>query len=244
MAMAWPGGFHHSKIAWYSAGMIDFDTLTAQRHSVRAFTNQPVTRQQVEDICTIARRAPSGANLQPGTFHVLTGKALAGLSERLMQAVQEGAPIESEYSYFPRPMPPALKSRQREAGYALYQALGIGRRDVQGRRDQFARNYAFFGAPVGIVVTIDRAMGKGCFMDLGMSLMAMLLAAEAAGLGATGIGALANYGSVVHGHLDLPPQELVVCGVALGHPDRTAAVNRFRTTRAALSEFTSFRGFD
>jgi nitroreductase len=224
--------------------MIDFDTLTAQRHSVRAFTDQPVSRQQIEEICTLARRAPSGANLQPGKFHVLAGAALAGLSGRLMQAVQEGAAIESEYSYFPRPMPSTLKSRQRAAGYALYQALGIARRDVQGRRDQFARNYAFFGAPVGIVVTIERSMGKGCFMDLGMALMSLLLAAQSKGLGATGIGALANYGSVVHQHLALPKNELVVCGVALGHPDRDAPVNQFRTERAELSEFTSFRGFD
>ncbi len=224
--------------------MTDFDTLTSRRQSIRAFTDQPVTRAEIEEICTIARRAPSGANLQPGTFHVLTGAALSGLSTRLMQAVQDGTPVETEYSYFPNPMPSELKSRQRAAGYALYQALGIARRDVQGRRDQFARNYAFFGAPVGIVVTIDRAMGKGCFMDLGMSLMSLLLAAEARGLGATGIGALANYGSVVHRHLELPERELVVCGVALGHPDRAAPVNQFRTERAELSEFTSFRGFD
>ena len=224
--------------------MTDFDTLTARRHSVRAFTDQPVTRLQVERICTIARRAPSGANLQPGVFHVLAGDVLAGLGARLMQAVQDNAPVETEYSYFPRPMPAELKARQRAAGYALYQALGIGRRDVQGRREQFARNYTFFGAPVGIVVTIDKDMGKGCFMDLGMSLMTLLLAAEAEGLGATGIGALSNYGSVVHQHLELSKSELVVCGIALGHPDRTAAVNQFRTERAELSEFASFQGFD
>lgn len=224
--------------------MTDLDTLTANRHSVRAFTDQPVPRDQLQKICQIARRAPSGANLQPGSFHVLTGAPLADLSACLMQAVDDGASIETEYSYFPQPMPANLKARQRAAGYALYQALGIGRRDVQGRRDQFARNYGFFGAPVGIVVTIDRAMGKGCFMDLGMSLMTLLLAAEAFGLGATGIGALANYGSVVHRQLDLPQSELVVCGIAIGHPDRSAPVNQFRTRREPLDSFTSFRGFD
>jgi nitroreductase len=224
--------------------MTDFDRLTAQRHSVRAFTDQPVSRAQMEQICTIARRAPSGANLQPGRFHVLTGKALSDLSARLLAAIDAGAPIETQYSYFPHPMPAPLKARQRAAGYALYQALGIERRDVQGRRDQFARNYEFFGAPVGIVVTIDPAMGKGCFMDLGMSIMSLLLAAQSLGLGATGIGALANYGSVVHGALELPKDELVVCGVAVGHPDRTAPVNQFRTQRAELPEFSSFRGFD
>jgi len=224
-----------------TADVID---LLAQRRSVRAFTDTPVPRETLARICTAARMAPSGANLQPGKFHVLTGDALAGLVSRLSQAIAEAAPIESEYSYFPPDMSPELKNRQRAAGFALYDALGIARRDVVARRANFDRNYRFFDAPVGIVVTIDRDMGKGCFMDLGLSLMALFLAAEAEGLGSSGIGALANYASVVHGHLGLPGDEMVVCGVALGVADMAAPVNRFRTARAPLEDFTSFRGFD
>ncbi|MDF3604705.1 nitroreductase family protein [Paracoccus sp. DMF-8] len=100
-----------------------------------------------------------------------------------------------------------------------------------------------FGAPVGVIVTIDRRMGAGCFMDLGMSLMAFLMAAEARGLGASGIGAMANYGPQIHQALALPGDEMVVCGIALGHPDPQAPENRFRTDRAELPDFTSFRGF-
>ena len=214
-----------------------------RRRSVRAYQDRPVDRTLLEDLCRLARTAPSGANLQPGMFHVLTGTALASLTDGLARAIAEGAEPVSEYSYFPDPMPAPLKARQRAAGYALYQVLGIERRDLQGRRGQFARNYAFFGAPVGIVVTIDRRMGKGCFMDLGMSIMSLLLAAEAAGLGATGIGALANHGPVVRRLLDLPPEEMVVCGIAVGWPDPDAPVNQVRTSREDLAAFTSFRGF-
>ena len=223
--------------------MADVIDLLAQRRSVRAFTDTPVPRDTLARICTAARMAPSGANLQPGKFHVLTGDALAELTSRLSRAIAEAAPIESEYSYFPPDMSPALKNRQRAAGYALYDALGIARRDVAARRANFDHNYRFFDAPVGIVVTIDRDMGKGCFMDLGLSLMALFLAAEAEGLGSSGIGALANYASLVHGHLGLPENEMVVCGVALGVADMAAPVNRFRTARAPLDDFTSFRGF-
>lgn len=221
----------------------DLGALMRQRHSVRAYLDRPVPRAVVEEICRLARTAPSGANLQPGRFHVLTGAALADLVAGLQAVLESGVAESSEYSYFPDPMPAALKARQRAAGYALYQALGIERRDLEGRRAQFGRNYAFFGAPVGVVVTIDRAMGKGCFMDLGMSLMGFLLAAEAQGLGATGIGALANYGPEVHRLLDLPAEEMVVCGIALGWPDPDAPENRFRTEREDLPAFTSFRGF-
>lgn len=222
----------------------DFTDILARRRSVRAYTSDPVTRATLERICRAARRAPSGANLQPGGFHVLTGQPLQALIGQLQAADQAETPVTLEYSYFPKPMPAALKDRQRRAGYALYQALGIARRDVAGRRAQFARNYAFFGAPVGIVVTIDRNMGKGCFMDLGMALMSLLLAAENEGLGATGIGAIANYGQVVHRALGLPEDELVVCGVAVGVADEDAAVNQFRTERADLDAYTTFRGFD
>ncbi|RCW80779.1 nitroreductase [Paracoccus lutimaris] len=213
------------------------------RRSVRAYLGTPVPRPDIERICRAARTAPSGANLQPGAFHVLTGDALAGLSRALLAAIEAGAPVAAEYSYFPDPMPPELKARQRAAGYALYAALGIPRRDLQARRAQFDRNYAFFDAPVGIVVTIDRQMGAGCFMDLGMALMAFQLAAEGLGYATSGIGALANYGPVAHAHLNLPADEMVVCGLALGRPDHADPVNGFRTERAELGAYTRFYGF-
>ncbi|WP_106746020.1 nitroreductase [Yoonia maritima] len=222
----------------------DLTDLLRQRRSIRAFTQDPVDRHTVERLCTAARCAPSGANLQPGQFHVLTGTALTELKTRLGQAVADNTPIDLEYSYFPDVMQPELKDRQRKAGFALYEALGIARRDVTGRRDQFAKNYCFFDAPIGIVITINRDMGKGCFMDLGMAIMAFLLAAEDEGLGASGIGALANYGAIVHDHLELPQNEMVVCGIALGVPDMDANVNQFRTERLPLDAFTTFRGFD
>jgi len=220
------------------------EQLLWQRRSVRAYHNMPVPRDAVARILRAARRAPSGANLQPGQFHVLTGAPFEGLKGALALAVAEKRPMVSQYSYFPQPMPADLKARQRAAGYALYHALGIERRDIAGRKAQFDKNYRFFDAPVGIVVTIQKDMGKGCFMDLGMSLMALFLAAEDLGYGTSGIGALANYADVVHQTLDLSEDELVVCGIALGRTDENAKVNTVRTERDELDIFASFRGFD
>lgn len=222
----------------------ELQRLLARRRSIRAFTRDPPGREDVETILRLARTAPSGANLQPGRFHVLAGKPLESLVDALQSAVAAGEPQSKEYSYFPDPMPKPLRARQVAAGYALYHALGIERRDIEARRQQFERNYAFFGAPVGIVITIHRNMGKGCFMDLGMSVMTLLLAADDLGYGTTGIGALAHYGPVVHRHLDLPEDELVVCGIALGMPDWNADANQVRTAREDLSVFAKFYGFD
>ncbi len=221
----------------------EFDNLLRDRRSVRAYTDEPVGRAAIEKICRQARLAPSGANLQPGRYHVLTGNPLGELVALLLDAAQSDLPIAEEYSYFPKPMPAHLKARQREAGFALYAALDIGRRDLEGRREQFQRNYAFFGAPVGVIVSIERGMGSGCFMDLGMSLMSFFLAAESLGLGTTGIGAMANYGPLIHRALGLGEDEMVVCGIALGHADPAAPENQVRTAREDLPGFTSFRGF-
>jgi len=221
-----------------------FDWLLQNRRSVRKYLPAPVPKADVAEILRAARLAPSGANLQPGMFHALTGDPLEGLKDVLIQAADTGRPHVSQYSYFPNPMPADLKAKQRAAGYALYQALGIERRDIAGRKAQFARNYRFFDAPVGIVVTIHRDMGKGCYMDLGMALMALFLAAENMGYGATGIGALANYGDLVHDTLGLDEDQLVVCGIALGRADPDSPVNAFRTERDAAEVYTRFDGFD
>ena len=216
--------------------------LLEQRRSCRAFLSDPVPLADLERILSAARRAPSGANLQPGRFHVLTQEPLALLRDTL-SGVAHQPPEPGEYSYFPQLMPPVLRARQHAAGHALYRALGIERRDFAGRQAQFARNYAFFDAPVGIVVTIDKGLGAGCFMDLGMCLMALMLQADSMGYGTCGIGALANHGRLTHRTLGLPEPEIVVCGIALGRPDRQAAVNGLRTQRAELAEYATFRGF-
>jgi len=222
----------------------DVEQALLSRRSVRAYLPDPVSRETVEALLTVARAAPSGANLQPGRFHVMTGEALQDFCRQLCAAASSDREQVSEYSYFPMPLAPELKAKQRKTGYALYKALGIERRDIEGRRAQFDRNYRFFDAPVGIVVTISRDMGKGGFMDLGMSLMSLFAAAEGRGLGMSGIGALAHYGDVAHQVLNLPESEMIVCGLALGHADWDHPVNGFRTERDALKDFTTFQGFE
>lgn len=222
----------------------DIEHLLGKRRSIRKYLATPVPRQDVASILKAARTAPSGANLQPGRFHVLTGAPLSALKNDLCQASADGRMPVSQYSYFPQPMPADLKAKQRAAGYALYAALGIERRDLAGRRAQFGQNYRFFDAPVGIVVSIQAGMGKGCFMDLGMALMSLFLAAEGMGYATSGIGALANYADLVHDALGLEEAELVVCGIALGQADMSAKINRFRTERDDLDSFATFRGFE
>ncbi|GAD21950.1 nitroreductase [Acidovorax sp. MR-S7] len=213
------------------------DLLARERHSVRAFLPRAVPAELLEHLLAVARRAPSGANLQPGRFWAVEGAARERLCSALAQARRDGVPEQEDYGYFPRPMPLALRKRQVAAAQALYGAIGVARGDEAGRAAQFERNFRFFDAPVALVVTIDRDFGAGGFMDLGMCLHALMLAAQGHGLAGCAIGALASYPAVVRSALGLAESEVVVCGMALGWEDTQAPVNSTRTAREPLERY-------
>lgn len=220
-----------------NAAAPQIDALMHARRSIRAFTDAPVSNELLERLLITARRAPSGANLQPGRFIQVCGSVRSALTEGLLEDFRNGREECEDYDYFPRPMPMALRKRQVAAAQALYASLGVARDDRDGRDAQFARNYEFFNAPVALVVTIDAHFGAGGFMDLGMTLYGLQLAAACAGLGSCAIGALASYPETVRRVLQLPPDQSIVCGLAIGWPDESAPVNRTQTARAKLGEY-------
>ena len=147
-----------------------FAALARARTSVRGFTAQPVPDALLHELLVSARLAPSGANLQPGSFIQVRGAVREGLSQAMSAAYRDGSAEAEDYSYFPDPMPGHLRRRQVAAARALYDSIGIAREDRAGRDQQFERNFRFFDAPVALVVTIERGLGSGSFMDLGMAL--------------------------------------------------------------------------
>ncbi len=214
-----------------------FERLARSRTSVRGFTGQPVPDALLHEVLNTARLAPSGANLQPGSIVQVRGEVRAGLSAAMSTAYREGTAEAEDYSYFPDPMPGHLRRRQVAAARALYDSIGIGREDRAGRDGQFERNFRFFDAPVALVVTIEQGLGSGCFMDLGMMLYGLMLAAQSKGLASCAIGALASYPGLVRSHLGLGADHHIVCGMALGYADAQAPVNRTRTSRIATENF-------
>ena len=211
--------------------------LIAQRRSTRAFLPAPVPDALLERLLQAARQAPSGGNLQPGQLIAVRGDARQRLSAALLNDFESKAPECEDYGYFRCPMPMQLRKRQVAAAQALYSALGVARDDRAGRDAQFARNYRFFDAPVALVVTIDSHFGPGGYMDLGMTLYGLQLAAAAMGLGSCAIGALASYPATVRRVLGLAENKHIVCGLAIGWADEAAPVNQTQTTRAPLGEW-------
>ena len=208
-----------------------------ERRSIRAYRNTPVAQALLHEVVRSARLAPSGANLQPGAFIAVQGEVRRALSADLVQAWRNKQTEAEDYSYFPSPMPMALKRRQMGSAKALYDALGIAREDRVGRDAQFERNFHFFDAPVALVVTIAHDLGSGSYMDLGMALYGLMLAAHAKGLSTCAIGAMASYPSLIRRHLGLDGTSKIVCGMALGYADPDAPVNQTRTERSELGEY-------
>ena len=213
----------------------------AGRHSVRAFLPTEVPRQLLADILAIARRAPSGTNLQPWCVHVLTGAT----RQRLVAAVcaaydADEAGHRAEYNYYPAEFFEPYLARRRKIGWGLYGLLGIAKGDRPRMRAQMRRNYEFFGAPVGLIFTIDRRMGQGGWLDYGMFLQGVMLAARARGLDTCPQVAWLDYHRIIAEVLAFGPQEQLVCGMSLGYADPAAAENSLTTERAELEEFVAF----
>ena len=214
-----------------------FTSLAAERRSIRAYQARPVADSLLREVLTLARQAPSGANLQPGSFILVQGGARQRLTADLTHGWRSGAQEPEDYSYFPTPMPMSLRRRQVAAAKALYGSIGIAQEDRAGRDQQFEQNFRFFDAPVALIATIHGDFGSGGYMDFGMTLYGLMLAAQSKGLATCAIGALASYPGLIRRSLDLDNNSKIVCGIALGYADADAAVNQTVTERCALDQY-------
>lgn len=219
------------------------DAAITSRHSIRAYLPTPVPRETVEAILDVAARAPSGSNTQPWLIHALAGAELERFCDVVQGAFLAGVQEKREYqSYSDLVVEPYL-SRRREVGWGLYARLGIGKGDRERTREQHARNFRFFDAPVGMICTIDRRLAVGSWLDLGMFLQNVATAARGRGLDTCFQAAFAGFPITVRRTLGLPDEQAIVCGIALGHADPNAVENGLETKRVPAREFASFRGF-
>jgi len=219
------------------------DAAITSRRSVRAFLPTPVPRPVIEDILRVASRAPSGTNTQPWKVYVLTGAAREGLSRKILAAYDDPAVArthEEEYAYYPREWVSPYIDRRRKIGWDLYGLLGIAKGDKARMHAQHGRNYSFFDAPVGLMFTIDRVMELGSWLDYGMFMQNIMIAARARGLDTCPQAAFTQFHRIVMEHIGAGPQEMLVCGMSLGHADPDAVENRLQTEREPVEGFARF----
>jgi nitroreductase len=219
------------------------DHAITTRKSVRAFLPTPVSRATVEEILAIATRAPSGTNTQPWKVTVLTGAARLRLSAAIMNVYDDAEARRThteEYAYYPTQWIEPYLGRRRKIGWDLYGLLGIGKTDKERMHAQHGRNYVFFDAPVGMIFTIDRIMEQGSWLDYGMFLENVMVAARARGLDTCPQAAFMQFHRVIRDELALPDNEMVVCGMSLGYADMSRIENTLVTEREPVAGFTRF----
>ena len=221
------------------------DAVITSRRSIRAYLPTPVPRETIERILEVASRAPSGTNTQPWKVYVLTGAAKEGLSAKIQASFaanpkQEG--LKDEYNYYPAQWVSPFIDRRRKVGFGLYNLLGIAKGDTARMQAQAARNYDFFDAPVGLIFAIDRIMGQGSWMDYGMFLQNIMLAARARGLDTCPQAAFTPYHALIQDHVGMPANEMLVCGMSMGYADANAIENTLVTEREPVASFTQFLG--
>ena len=216
----------------------------ASRYSCRAFLPTPVPEQIVRDIVQLAARAPSAGNIQPWRVDVLAGERLEALKALLRPRMSELPKGEgTEYPIYPKDLGDPYQSRRFTVGEMLYNAIGIPRADKPARYRQFARNFEFFGAPVGIFVSTERSFVLGQWIDLGSYIQNVMLLARDYGLHTCPQEAWASFSRTISRFLELPPHMMLFCGIALGHADEAAPINGWRAPREPLEAFASFQGF-
>ncbi|WP_407965957.1 nitroreductase [Bartonella sp. C271] len=220
--------------------IVDVFQSVLSRKSIRAFIDQPVKQEVIEQILTFAARAPSGTNLQPWKVIVLTGEALQKVGEELSQLVLSGVKGEREYQYYPRQWREPYLSRRRKIGLDLYKSLGIQKDEQEKIIHQQARNFSFFGAPVGLLFMMDQDMEIGSWLDLGMFMQTIMLVARGFGLDTCPQAAFADYHKQLCALLSVPSEQRLICGMALGYRDSNAPENNFETEREPIKNFVRF----
>ena len=215
------------------------EAITSRR-SVRAFTDEPVADELIRAILTDAARAPSGTNIQPWHVIVLQGEARDSLVDAVQAAFDEGD-RSSQEQYYPSEFVEPYLARRRKIGWDMYGLLGIERGEYEKMAAQHRKNYEFFGAPVGMFFTLHETMRSGGWMDLGLYMANIMTLAREHGLHTCPQAAWQEFGHIVHKALELPDDQAMIVGMALGYEDTDAVVNTLETERAALSEFVDFR---
>ncbi len=213
------------------------------RHSVRAFTDQPVSQLTVRSLLEKASQAPSGGNLQPWVIHALAGGQLERLKSAVLGKLERGERETGEYAIYPPGLPEPYRRRRREAGAQRYAALGIAREE-DGMAVLERMNFVFFGAPIGLFFCIDRRMGPPQWADLGMFMQSFMLLAVEAGLATCPQEIWSTWPRTVAGELGLPDELMIFAGMSLGYEDKASPINSYRTMRAPLENFAILRGFD
>ena len=219
---------------------MNLNELIKSRYSVRNFTDDSVDIKTIREILEIASNAPSGGNIQPWKVYVVTGSTKEKLIKKVLNNFDNGVQEKIEYDIYPRPLDEEYKRRRSECARDMYTALSIEQDDIELRLSQIRENFKFFGAPVGMIVTIDKAFAENGWGHVGMFIQNICLSAVDNDMGTCLQESWSIYPKTVKDFLNIPDNEVVWCGIALGYPNKEHPINNYRTSRESIEKFVTF----
>ena len=219
---------------------MNLNELIKSRYSVRSFTDDTVDIETIREILEISSNAPSGGNIQPWKVYVVTGKTKEKLIKKALSNFDNGVQEKIEYDIYPRPLDEEYKRRRSECARDMYTALSIKQDDTELRLSQIRENFKFFGAPVGMIVTIDKAFAENGWGHVGMFIQNICLSAVDNDMGTCLQESWSIYPETVKNVLNIPDNEVVWCGIALGYPNKDHPINNYRTSRESIEKFVTF----
>ena len=219
---------------------MNLNELIKSRYSVRSFTDDTVDIETIREILEISSNAPSGGNIQPWKVYVVTGKTKEKLIKKALSNFDNGVQEKIEYDIYPRPLDEEYKRRRSECARDMYTALSIKQDDTELRLSQIRENFKFFGAPVGMIVTIDKAFAENGWGHVGMFIQNICLSAVDNDMGTCLQESWSIYPETVKDILNIPDNEVIWCGIALGYPNKDHPINNYRTSRESIEKFVTF----
>ena len=219
---------------------MNLNELIKSRYSVRNFTDDSVDIKTIREILEIASNAPSGGNTQPWKVYVVTGRTKEKLIKKVLNNFDNGVQEKIEYDIYPNPLDEEYKRRRSECAKDMYTALSIKQDDIELRLSQIRENFNFFGAPVGMIVTIDSSFAENGWGHVGMFIQNICLSAVDNDMGTCLQESWSIYPKTVKDFLNIPDDEVVWCGIALGYPNKEHPINNYRTSRESIEKFVTF----
>lgn len=219
---------------------MNLNELIKSRYSVRSFTDDTVDIETIREILEISSNAPSGGNIQPWKVYVVTGSTKEKLIKKVLNNFDNGVQEKIEYDIYPNPLDEEYKRRRSECARDMYTALSIKQDDTELRLSQIRENFKFFGAPVGMIVTIDSAFAENGWGHVGMFIQNICLSAVDNDMGTCLQESWSIYPETVKDFLNIPDNEVVWCGIALGYPNKEHPINNYRTSRESIEKFVTF----
>jgi nitroreductase len=223
---------------------MQFDEVILGRRSIRGYKPDPVPKELIKEILTIAMRAPSSMNTQPYNFYVITGEPLnrirQGNTERMVAGVPQSREFRTGGAF-------EGKHRERQIGVAkqLFSAMGIARDDAEMRQDWVLRGFRQFDAPVCVIITYDKVLdgSDDTPFDCGAVATALVNAAWSRGLGTVINSQGIMQSPVVREHAGIADDQVIMKSIALGWPDHSFPANAVISERKSVDEAAVFVGF-